>query len=53
MKGENKMTVFYAVYIDSLNDGSYDEFHSTHDKVSDAIRCANELENSQVFVIEE
>lgn len=44
---------FYAVYIDSLQDGSYDEFHSTHDKVSDAIRVANELDNSQVFLIED
>ena len=52
MKGVIKMT-FYAVYQDTHLDGSYDTFIDTFDKVSDAIRCANELENSEVFIIEE
>jgi len=47
------MTVFYAVYIDSLQDGSYDQFVDIFDKVSDAIRVANDTPNSQVFVIED
>lgn len=45
--------MFYAVYQDTLKDGSYDKLVDVYEKVSDAIRVANELENSQVFAIEE
>jgi len=50
---EDQQMTFYAVYQDTHLDGSYDTFVDTFDKVSDAIRCANELENSQVFLIED
>lgn len=45
--------VFYVVYQDIHLDGSYDKYIDTFDKVSDAIREANGLENSKVFVIED
>lgn len=50
---KEEQNMFYAVYQDTLKDGSYDKLVDVYEKVSDAIRVANELANSQVFAIEE